>query len=72
MDGGQEFWAWGSWHTRDCSVSFMGAFVEGLLHLRFQWETFFQAHLLHFVLLRCFQVEAKVGLLPKQEKQCPP
>jgi hypothetical protein len=29
-------WAWGSWHTRGCSVSFMGSFVEGVWHLRLQ------------------------------------
>ena len=29
-------WAWGSWHTRGCSVSFMGTFVEGVWYLRLQ------------------------------------
>jgi hypothetical protein len=56
---------------KGCSVSFMGAFVEGVLHLGFD-GSFFQAHLLPFVLLGCFQVEAKVGLLPKHEKHFPP
>ena len=49
----------------------MGAFVEGVLHLRFN-ATFFQAHLFPFVSLRCFQVEAKVGILPNHEKHFPP
>jgi hypothetical protein len=35
-------------------------------------ETFFQAHLLPFILLGCFQVEAKVGILPKHKKLFPP
>jgi hypothetical protein len=34
--------------------------------------TFFQAYLSSFILLGCFQVEAKVGLLPKHEKLCSP
>jgi hypothetical protein len=34
--------------------------------------TFFQAYLLPFIILRCFHVEAKVGILPNHEKQFPP
>jgi hypothetical protein len=33
--------------------------------------TFFQAYLFSFIVSRCFQVEAKVGVLPKNEKLCP-
>ena len=40
VDGGKTFWAWGSSHTRVRIVSFMGAFVEGVLHLRFQCNLF--------------------------------
>jgi hypothetical protein len=36
-------WEWGSLHTRGCSVSLMGAFVEGVWHLHL-YSNFFQAH----------------------------
>jgi hypothetical protein len=39
MDGGKTF-GYGVHDSRDPSISFMGAFVEGVLHLRFQCNLF--------------------------------
>jgi hypothetical protein len=55
---------------KGCIVSFMDASIEGVMDLHFQC-ILFPSPCISIDYVKCFHIEAKVGLLPKHERNFP-